>query len=44
MFRSTTIIRELQCPCQSYYYMYPVVCLLIVVVWVHVIVTLARTL
>ena len=21
MFRSTTIIRELQCPCQSYYYL-----------------------
>ena len=32
MFRSTTIIRELQCPCQSYYHMNTVVCMLIVVV------------
>ena len=32
MFRSTTIIRELQCPCQSYYYLNTVVCMLIVVV------------
>ena len=28
MFRSTTIIRELQCPCQSYYYLNTVVCML----------------
>ena len=28
MFRSTTIIRELQCPCQSHYYLTTVVCML----------------
>ena len=37
MFRSTTIIRELQCPCQSYYYMNTVVCMLSVVVWKHIV-------
>ena len=37
MFRSTTIIRELQCPCQSYYYLNTVVCMLSVVVWQHII-------
>ena len=36
MFQSTTIIRELQCPCQSYYYMNTVVCMLIVV-WQHIV-------
>ena len=35
MFRSTTIIRELQCPCQSHYYLTTVVCMLSVVVWQH---------
>ena len=34
MFRSTTIIRELQSPCQSYYYLNTVVCMLSVVVGV----------
>ena len=28
MFWSTTIIRELQCPCQSHYYLTTVVCML----------------
>jgi len=28
MFRSTTIIKELQCPCQSHYYLNTVVCTL----------------
>ena len=37
MFRSTTIIRELQCPCQSHYYLTTVVCILSVVVWQHII-------
>ena len=37
MFRSTTIIREFQCPCQSYYYLNTVVCMLSVVVWQHII-------
>ena len=37
MFRSTTIIRELQCPCQSYYYLNTVVCMLSVVVWQHIV-------
>ena len=37
MFRSTTIIRELQCPCQSHYYLNTVVCMLSVVVWQHII-------
>jgi hypothetical protein len=37
MFRSTTIIRELQCPCQSHYYLTTVVCILSVVVRQHII-------
>ena len=37
MFRSTTIIRELQYPCQSRYYLTTVVCMLSVVVWQHII-------
>ena len=37
MFRSTTIIRELQCPYQSHYYLTTVVCMLSVVVWQHII-------
>ena len=39
MFRSTTINRELQYPCQSYYYMNTVirVCMPSVVVWQHII-------
>jgi hypothetical protein len=37
MFRSTIIIRELQCPCQSHYYLTTVVCMLSVVVWQHII-------
>ena len=37
MFRSTTIIRELQYPCQSYYYLNTVVRMLSVVVWQHII-------
>ena len=37
MFRSTTIIRELQRPCQSHYYLTTVVCMLSVVVWQHII-------
>ena len=37
MFRSTTIIRELKRPCQSYYYLNTVICMLSVVVWQHII-------
>ena len=37
MFRSTTIIRELQCPCQSHYYLTTVVCMLSFVVWQNII-------
>ena len=37
MFRSTAIIRELQCPCQSHYYLNTVVCMLGVVVWQRII-------
>ena len=37
MFRSTTIIRELQCPGQSHYYLTKVVCILSVVVWQRII-------
>ena len=37
MFRSTTIIRELQCPCQSHYYLTTVVYMLSVVVWQHIV-------
>ena len=36
MFRCTTIIRDLQCPCQSHYYLNTVVCMLSVVVWQHI--------
>ena len=37
MFRSTTIITELQCPCQSHCYLTTVVCMLSVLVWQHII-------
>ena len=37
MFRSTTIIRELQCPCQSHYYLTTAVYVLSVVVWQHIV-------
>ena len=37
MFRSTTIFRELQCPCQSHCYLTTFVCMLSVVVWQHII-------
>ena len=37
MFRSTTIINELQCSRQSHYYLTTVVCILSVVVWQHII-------
>ena len=36
MFQSMIIIRELNYPCQSYYYSNNVVCMLSLVVWQHI--------